>query len=69
MTSFQVIDMTCNHCVKSITSSVHTVAPEASVLCDVATHTVTVSGTHDDKLVEKAIKEAGYTPIRQALVK
>jgi hypothetical protein len=45
------------------------VAPEASVLCDVATHTVTVSGTHDDKLVEKAIKEAGYTPIRQALVK
>lgn len=67
MTSFQVIDMTCNHCVKSITTSVHTVAPEASVLCDVATHTVTVSGTHDDKLVEKAIKEAGYTPVRQTV--
>jgi copper chaperone CopZ len=51
--------------VKSITNSVHSVAPEASVLCDVAAHTVTVSGQHDDKLVEKAIKEAGYTPIRQ----
>ena len=69
MTSFQVIDMTCNHCVKSITTSVHTVAPEASVLCDVATHTVTVSGTHDDKVVEQAIKEAGYTPVRQSVTK
>ncbi len=69
MTSFQVIDMTCNHCVKSITTSVHTVAPEASVLCDVETHTVTVSGTHDAKVVEKAIKEAGYTPVRQSVTK
>jgi copper chaperone len=67
MTSFQVKDMTCNHCVKSITTSVHSVAPEASVLCDVAAHTVTVSGQHDDKLVENAIKEAGYTPVRQSL--
>jgi copper chaperone len=69
MTSFQVTDMTCNHCVKSITTSVHTVAPEASVLCDVAAHTVTVSGAHDDKLVEKAIQEAGYTPVRQFVTK
>lgn len=66
MTSFQVIDMTCNHCVKSITNSVHSVAPEASVLCDVASHTVTVSGAHDEKLVEKAMKDAGYTPIRKS---
>jgi copper chaperone len=69
MTSFQVIDMTCNHCVKSITTSVHTVAPEASVLCDVAAHTVTVSGAHDETLVEKAIKEAGYTPVRRSVTK
>lgn len=66
MTSFQVIDMTCNHCVKSITSSVHSVAPDAAVLCDVSTHTVTVSGDHDPKRVEQAIKEAGYTPIQQS---
>jgi len=64
MTSFQVIDMTCNHCVKSITNSVHSVAPEAGVLCDVSTHTVSVSGEHDPKRVEQAIKEAGYTPIK-----
>lgn len=66
MTSFQVMDMTCSHCVKAITTSVHIVAPEASVLCDVASHTVTVSGTHDAKLVENAIKEAGYTPTLQS---
>lgn len=64
MTSFQVVDMTCNHCVKTITASVHSVAPDASVLCDVPAKTVVVSGTHDQKLVESAIKEAGYTPVR-----
>jgi len=66
MTSFQVIDMTCNHCVKSITTSVHSVAPDAGVLCDVAAHTVTVTGVHDRQQVERAIKEAGYTPVLQA---
>jgi copper chaperone len=65
MTSFQVIDMTCNHCVKTITVSVHSVAPEASVLCDVSNHTVTISGTHDVQQVETAIKQAGYTPIKK----
>jgi len=62
MTSFQVIDMTCNHCVRSITTSVHKVAPDASVLCDVAAKTVEVKGTHDPKRVESAIREAGFTP-------
>jgi copper chaperone len=65
MTSFQVVDMTCNHCVKAITSSVHSVAPEAKVLCDVAAHTVTVTGTHESQKVENAIKEAGYTPVKK----
>lgn len=65
MTSFQVIDMTCNHCVKAITASVHSVAPETSVLCDVATHTVTVSGVHDSQKVENAIKEAGYKVVKK----
>jgi copper chaperone len=66
MTSFQVIDMTCNHCVKAITVSVHSVAPEASVLCDVPTHTVTISGAHDAQQVEQAIKQAGYKPIKSS---
>jgi copper chaperone len=65
MTSFQVIDMTCNHCVKSITTSVHSVAPDASVLCDVAAKTVEVTGHHDQQLVEKAIRAAGFKPIRK----
>lgn len=66
MTIFQVTDMTCNHCVKTITNSVHSVAPDASVLCDVSTHTVTISGEHDASVVESAIKQAGYTPVKQS---
>lgn len=65
MTSFQVVDMTCNHCVKTITASVHSVAPDANVLCDVVAHTVTVTGTHEPQKVENAIKEAGYTPVKK----
>jgi copper chaperone len=57
--------MTCNHCVKAITASVHSVAPEANVLCDVAAHTVTVTGAHESQKVESAIKEAGYTPVKK----
>lgn len=63
MTSFQVVDMTCGHCVKAITASVHSVAPEASVSCDVAHKTVQVTGTHQAASVQSAIKEAGYTPV------
>lgn len=64
MTSFQVVDMTCNHCVQSITASVHSVAPKASVLCDLTAKTVQVTGDHEAAVVQNAIKEAGYTPNR-----
>jgi hypothetical protein len=41
------------------------VAPEASVLCDIPAHTVTISGTYDIHQVELAIKQAGFTPIKK----
>lgn len=66
MTILQVIDMTCNHCVKTITSSVLAVAPSATVVCDVSSKSVTVLGLHDSSKVEIAIKEAGYTPTHRA---
>lgn len=58
--SFKVPDMTCSHCVKSITNGIHSVAPEAEVLCDLETKKVTVSGVTDAKMIEEAIREAGY---------
>ena len=59
---FKVPDMTCGHCVKSITNGIHAVATDASVLCDLDTKKVTVVGAEDAKQVEVAIREAGYHP-------
>ncbi len=61
MTSFQVSDMTCGHCVKTITNAVHAIAPDSMVQCDVATKKVVVQGEHNAADVESAIREAGYT--------
>lgn len=55
-----VPDMTCGHCVKTITEAVLAAAPGAQVQADVATHHVRVSGTQQGEAVRAAIREAGY---------
>lgn len=60
--SFQVPDMTCNHCVKSITNAIHAADPDAGVLCELDSKKVTVTSMGNAGLIESAIKEAGYTP-------
>lgn len=61
---FQVLDMTCGHCVKTITGAVTAAAPGASVVVDLPTHRVTISGTDQADKVEAAIRDAGYEPQR-----
>lgn len=61
---FNVPDMTCGHCVKTITGAVTAAAPGASVAVDLPTHRVTVSGTDQADKVEAAILDAGYEPQR-----
>ncbi|AMG35469.1 MULTISPECIES: heavy-metal-associated domain-containing protein [Achromobacter] len=61
---FQVLDMTCGHCVKTITGAVTAAAPGASVAVDLPTHRVTISGTDQADKVEAAIRDAGYEPQR-----
>ncbi len=61
---FQVPDMTCGHCVKTITGAVTQAAPCAAVSVDLPTHRVTVTGTDQADKVEAAIREAGYEPSR-----
>lgn len=39
---FHVPDMTCNHCVQSITRAVHEVSSEAHVVIDLSHHLVEV---------------------------
>lgn len=61
---FTVAEMSCGHCVKSITQAVQQVAPGAQVQADLAAHTVSISDLPDADLprVKAAMTEAGYTP-------
>ncbi len=60
MMKFNVTDMTCGHCVKSITEAIHAVAPDALVLCDLSTKLVQVDGEYLPQDIENAIKDAGF---------
>ncbi|HEY9272881.1 MULTISPECIES: heavy-metal-associated domain-containing protein [Achromobacter] len=60
---FQVADMTCGHCAKTITAAVNQAAPGATVTIDLSTHRVTVTGADDADKIEDAIRDAGYQPL------
>ena len=62
MSTFKVPDMTCGHCVKSITEAIKQAAPSAEVTCDLSTKLVTVTGMHDPGKVHEAVTDAGYSP-------
>ena len=55
-----VSDMTCNHCVGTVTKALQDALPGAEIAVDLPTHTVSFTG--DRKAGEDAIREAGYTP-------
>ena len=62
MLAFEVNDMTCGHCAKTITAAVAQAAPGATVTIDLPTHRVTVTGADDADKIEDAIRDAGYQP-------
>lgn len=64
MIAFEVKDMTCGHCVSTITKALRGADKGAKVQIDLATHTVQVEPTEASasELCD-AIKEAGYTPV------
>jgi copper chaperone len=63
MTTFRVADMTCGHCVGSITRAVQEADAGARVDVDLHQHRVTISqATATPQALAHAIREAGYTP-------
>ena len=62
MLQYQVPDMSCDHCVRTISQAVHAVAPAASVRADLPSHRVIIDGTQDAMAIEQAIRKAGYSP-------
>ena len=63
MFKFQVADMTCGHCVATVTKAIKALDAEASVKIDLAAHRVEVESAHSAGDVQSAIAAAGYTPL------
>ncbi|MDP1590468.1 MAG: heavy-metal-associated domain-containing protein [Prosthecobacter sp.] len=64
MIAFQVNDMTCGHCVSTITKAIKATDQDAKVQVDLASHRVDIEpGEADAASLSDAIKEAGYTPV------
>ena len=65
MISFQVNDMTCGHCVSTITKAVKTEDANAILRFDLAAHRVDIElGEADAAELSEAIKQAGYAPVQ-----
>ena len=64
MIVFEVKDMTCGHCVSTITKAVKATDKGAKVQVDLANHRVDIEPTESDAAgLRDAIQEAGYTPV------
>ncbi len=64
MQVFRVDDMTCGHCVSTITQAIKATDKAAKVTIDLAKHLVMVEPTEADaQELNDAITEAGYTPV------
>jgi len=59
---FQVDDMTCGHCVKTITNAIEQALSGTHVAADPESHIVTITGTTDKAKIAQIITDEGYTP-------
>ncbi len=64
MIAFEVQDMSCGHCVASITKAVQALDAQAQIQIDLPRHLVQVQADRSDAAqIEAAIRDAGYTPV------
>ena len=64
MIAFEVKDMTCGHCVSTITKALKAADKDARVQIDLSTRRVQIQATEANASeLSDAIKEAGYTPV------
>jgi copper chaperone len=62
MQEFQIPNMSCGHCVRSITEAVQALDPAARVTADVPQHKVQVESTAQREALVARLTEAGYAP-------
>lgn len=58
-------DMTCGHCVKTVTQTAQRLDPTARVRADLATHRVTIDSSVAAEAMQAALAAQGY-PARAA---
>jgi copper chaperone len=64
MITFEVNDMTCGHCVSTITRALKATDKDAKIEIDLASHRVQVQpASADAEELADAIKDVGYTPV------
>ena len=57
---FDIPDMTCGHCVKTVTQAVQSVDPAAQIQSDLATHSIGVTSAASAASLSAAIAAAGH---------
>lgn len=62
MQTFDIPNMSCNHCVRAITEAVQGVDAQARVEAALAEHRVSVESEVPRERLVEALKEAGYAP-------
>ena len=60
MITFIVPDMTCGHCVATVTKAIKAVDASATINVDLPSKTLSVVTTAPAAAVSKALEEAGY---------
>lgn len=62
MQEFHLPDMTCGHCVASVTQAVQALDAQAQVHIDLSTHQVRIDTQASREAVIASLTEAGYPP-------
>jgi copper chaperone len=60
MIELQLPDMTCGHCVRTVTEVARRLDPNAQVQADLNTHTARFDTQADVHLLRRALEEEGY---------
>lgn len=62
MIEFKLPDMSCGHCVGTVTQTVRLLDPDAKVQVDLASKTVKIESAEGREPLAEALTEAGYPP-------
>ena len=62
MIELKLPDMTCGHCVRTVTKTVQAVDGQAKVEIDLPTHVVRIESSREREAFAKALTEEGYAP-------